>query len=84
MVQVEFDYLQIKTIIQSNLTDAFATPLQKYKSKTEVDLENKVFLVNGKNIEKTDIIENIMNNLDKQNKKIKILVNDIGIETNIN
>ena len=83
MVQIEFDYEQIKTIVQANLTDKFDNILQKYKNKSNIDLINKYFLYNGRNIQKTEVIENIINTFDKQNKLLKILVNDIETRTNI-
>ena len=78
MVSIEFDYQQIKTIIQANLNDKFETFLNSYKVKTNRDITKLYFLVNGRYIEKNDIIKDIMNFNDKQNQKIKILVNDIN------
>ena len=76
MVSIEFEYQQTKTIVQANLNDRFETVLNKYKTKTNVDINNLCYLANGRNIDKNDIIEDILNANDKQNKKMKILVND--------
>ena len=78
MVAIEFDYRQIKTIIQANLNDRFETVLNIYKAKTNIDINNLYYLVNGRYIDKNDIIKNIMNSNDNQNKTIKILVNNIN------
>ena len=83
MVQVEFEYEQVRTIIQVNLTDTFSKALQNYKNKRNINLENKFFVANAKNIQKTDIIKNIMSSIDKRNKSIKVLVYD-DEEDNIN
>ena len=83
MVEIEFNYLQLKTIIQANLNDTFLNVLLKYKNKSEIDLDNKCFLYNGKIIEKNEIVKNILNTIDKENKKIIILVNDISSGTTI-
>jgi len=68
MVSIEFEYQQTKTIVQANLNDRFETALNKYKIKTNVDINNLCYLANGRNINKNDIIEDIMNTNDKQNK----------------
>ena len=78
MVSIEFDYRQIKTIVQANLNDRFETVLNIYKTKTNIDINSLYYLVNGIYIDKNDIIKNIMNSNDKQNKTIKILVNNIN------
>ena len=77
MVAIEFEYRQIKTIVQANLNDRFETVLNIYKTKTNIDINNLYYLVNGRYIDKNEIIKNIMNSNDKQNKTIKILVNNI-------
>ena len=86
MVSIEFEYQQTKTIVQANLNDRFETVLNKYKTKTNIDINNLYYLVNGRYIDKNEIIKNIMNSNDKQNKTIKILVNNINssIIQNIN
>jgi len=79
MVSIEFEYQQTKTLIQANLSERFETILNKFKIKTNVNTDSLCYLANGSNIEKNDIIENIMNDNDKQNQMIKILVNDTNI-----
>ena len=74
MVEVVFDYKQIQTIIQANLEDSFNTIINKFVNKTNLNLNEIYFLSNGKNIKNSDIIENIMSESDKKNKRIIILV----------
>ena len=84
MIQIEFDYKNNKTIIQAELTDFFDNVLQIYKNKTNINLENKFFYSNGRKIQKGEIIENIMNESDKYNKSLKILINEKDSEYNSN
>jgi len=81
MVSIEFEYQEIKTIVQANLNDRFENILNSYKSKSNIDLTNLCYLANARNIDKNDIIIDIMNDKDKQNKMIKILVYDISTGT---
>ena len=74
MVEVIFDYKQIKTVIQANLNDSFRTIINNYINKTHLDLANICFIANGKNINENEIINNIMNKSEKLNKKKLILV----------
>ena len=74
MVEVEFNYQQVGLIIQSNLSDSFETIINKYETKSKLDINNLYFLSNGKCINKNEILENIMSDSEKKNKKIVILV----------
>ena len=48
MIQIEFDYNQIKTVIQANLTDTFQDVINKYTQKALLDPKTLCFLANGK------------------------------------
>ena len=74
MVEVVFDYKQIQTVIQSNLNDSFNTIVNKFINETHLNLNEVYFLSNGKNIKNNDIIDNIMSESDKKNKRMIILV----------
>ena len=60
MVEVEFNYQQIKISIQSNLNDIFEEIIQKYVTKANLDINNIYFISNGKIINKEDKLENLM------------------------
>ena len=47
MAELEFDYKQVKTIIQVNLNDKFEVALKKYTLKSKIDLEknNKIIVI---------------------------------------
>ena len=74
MIEIIFDYKQIKTTIQANLDDSFNKIIQKFINKTNLDLDNMYFLSNGKIINQNEIIKNIMNESEIKNKKMIILV----------
>ena len=77
MVEIEFDYKQEKLKIQVNLEDKFENAIQKLKFKIKKENEDLCFLSKGKNVNKDEIIQNIMNESEKQSKTIKILVFDL-------
>ena len=83
MVDIEFNYKQKTTIIQGNLNNVFEEIIKKYINKTNLDINNIYFLSNGKNINKKSKLENIMNEANKKDKKIKILVYSIHDTINI-
>ena len=87
MVEIEFNYLQDKTIIQANLNDPFSKIISNFINKTQLDLNNLCFLSNGKNLNKSETINQIISDSEKRNKKMTILVqsldNTINISNNI-
>ena len=74
MVEVIFIFNQIQTVIQANMNDSFDKIINQFKNKTNLDLNDLYFLSNGKNINKNEKINNVMNDSDKINKKMTILV----------
>ena len=83
MVEIEFIYLENKTIIQGNLDDSFSFIINKFIDKSKLDLNNLHFLSNGKILNKNDLIKNIMNESEIKNKKKIILVQSINNTINI-
>ena len=63
MVEIEFIYLENKTIIQANLDDSFSIVINKFINKAKLDLNDLHFLSKGKILNKNDLIKNIMNHL---------------------
>ena len=78
MVEVEFNYIQNKTTIQSSLNETFEEIMNKYSNKFHLDINKLNFLVYGKNINKKEALHNVINESDKQNKRIIILVDPIN------
>ena len=86
MVQIEFEYYQNKILIQGNLEDKFDTIINRYKQKIgtleyfSLDNNSLTFLANGKKLNLENTVESHMNQLNKENKKIKVLVDLAGEE----
>ena len=78
MVEIIFDYNSMQTVIQANLNDSFKNIIQKFITKTQLDLNNLHFLAKDKIINKNEKIEKIMDESDKLNKRLIILVNSIN------
>ncbi len=68
MVEVEFNYQQMITIIQANFTDSFNSIINKFIVKTQLDINNLHFLSKGKAIQNNELIENIMMNQTNKRK----------------
>ena len=74
MVQIEFDNNQMITVIQANLGDLFKDVINKYLAKSLISPENVSFLANGSIINPNLTVEKQMNNFDKDNKTMKVIV----------
>ena len=70
-------YEHDKIQIQANENDSFNKIIQKFSTKTKIDLNNKIFEYNGKIINNNEIIKNIMSDRDKRDKIMTILVEDL-------
>ena len=80
MVQIEFDFNQMKTVIQGNMQDSFQEVIDKYIQKTSLDLNSLHFFSNGNKINPKKTVESQMNDLNKVDNQIKVLVNLINEE----
>ena len=74
MIQIEFDYNQQITVIQAKLDEPFKVAIDKYLLKVLLDPNNVFFIANGRQINPEDKIENQISQSNKENKKLKILV----------
>ena len=74
MIQIEFDYNQIITVIQANLTDTFDNILNKYIQKVQIKPDSVNFLANGKKLDINETIENQMSQNNKANNIFRIIV----------
>ena len=77
MVDIDFDLNQSHTMIQANLTDQFQDVINKYIGKTLLKPESVAFIVNGKQVNPSESVQSHMNKLDKEQNKMKVLVNMI-------
>ena len=80
MITIEFNYGQMITIIQANLSDPFQIPLNKFAQKTLIPLNSVNFLANGLTIKPENTVESHMSDIDIQNNKIAVLVNYVNKE----
>ena len=74
MVSVEFVFNQMKTVIQANLTDEFSHIIQKFSQKTLIPPSSVYFVANGGPLIPELTIEKQMNESNKKNNCIKVLV----------
>ena len=77
MVDIDFDLNQSHTVVQANLTDLFQDVINKYFQKTLLEPESAAFIANGKEVNPSASVQSHMNKLDKDKKKLKVLVNMI-------
>ena len=77
MVEIEFDYHQNKTIIQSQLEETFQNVIIKYKQKSIYELGHVYYLYKGNIILDHKMkVKDIIKDFDKTTKKMSILVNN--------
>jgi len=74
MVEIEFNFNQLITNIQAKLDDPFQDVIDKYMQKSLLQSGSVSFLANGKVINPNQSVESHMSNLNKENKKMKIIV----------
>ena len=77
MVDVVFDLNQTITTIQAKLDEPFQEVIDKFIQKTSIESNSVYFIANGKPINPQQTVESQMSNLNKQNKKLIVLVNSI-------
>ena len=81
MVEVEFEYQQKKITIQANLDDKFEDIIKLFKNKGGIENDNLCYLTNGRVISSKDIIiQDIMSQIQKKEKKMKVLVNKVDFD----
>jgi hypothetical protein len=79
MITIEFNYNQIITVIQANLSDQFQIPLNEFAKKKLIQLNSVNFIANGLIINPENTVESHMSNLNKQDKKMSVLVDSAYI-----
>ena len=74
MVEIEFDLNQAIINIQAKLDDPFQDVINKFMQKSLLEPGSVNFLVNGGLINPNKSVESHMNNIDKKDNKMKIIV----------
>ena len=77
MIQIEFQLDQQTIIIQAKSDETFQAVIDRYIQKAQIQLNSVYFISNGSQIKLDQTLENAMTELEKQNQKIKVLVNKI-------
>ena len=75
MIHIEFNYNQQITIIQAQQNEQFKNVINSYSQKTLLNPDTLYFLSNGQQINKENTVESYMNQINKQNNKLIVLVN---------
>jgi len=81
MVEIEFIYNAKKTSIQCQENEILKNIIKRYSTKIMKDVDKLFFLYNGFKINEEYSFKELANNLDKEKKKMIILVNDIESES---
>ena len=74
MIDIEFDYNQLITNIQAKIDDTFQDVINKFVQKSLLKPDSVIFLVNGKVINQNESVESYLNQNNKEDKKMSILV----------
>ena len=75
-IEVEFNYQGQITILQCNTQNYLNNIFQSFINKANIDINSLYFSYSGNIIEGNSNIEQIINNTDKERKKMNILVNN--------
>ena len=75
MVEIEFYFESVKTIIQCNPEESMETIINKFKTKTENTSKDLYFLYNGSTLDIKKNFNEVVNEHDKTRKKMNIIVN---------
>ena len=75
-IEIEFNFLGQTTILQCDIGDNFNNIFKSFASKAQIDINSVFFFYSGIAIEKNKNIEQIINNVDKERKRMTILVSN--------
>ena len=75
MIKIEFELNQNITIIQADLKELFKNIINRFLQKAEIQPGAASFLANGKILNPEEALENQMNQINKESKSLKIIVN---------
>jgi hypothetical protein len=69
MLNICFNFESENIVIQANLEDKMIDVINKYITKTSLDIENIYFLYNGFYLEKDLVVNKIISDVNRQEKK---------------
>lgn len=74
MINISFDFNQVRTLIQANLKDTFQCAINQYIQKSSLNPNNLTFLLNNTEINLAQNIESQMNFVNKKENQMEIAV----------
>ena len=74
MVEIEFNFEQRRVTMQANLDDYLSTIINKYCAKTQLDKNSVIFITHSMQIKEDKKVKEIMNQIEKINKRMYIAV----------
>ena len=80
MIQVEFNYNGILTIIQSNKNEKMIEIFKKFSSKAEIDINSVFFIYNGLKVKEELTLDKCINSEDLEIKNMKIIAYQLNLE----
>lgn len=83
MISIEFNYEQDIVVIQANENDIFNQVINKYLQKSKLNSTSIYFLVNGNKVNPEETVESHMTQVNKETKKLNIIVTLIDNKTKL-
>ena len=84
MIDVECEYLGSNVTVQAKLTDKMSLVFQKFKTKAQTNSASLIFLYKGNTISEDPQLEQVISNDDRNENKMKIVVNSLDSQQNAN
>ena len=84
MIDVECEYLGSNVNVQAKLTDKMSLVFQKFKTKAQTNSASLIFLYKGNTISEDPQLEQVISNDDRNENKMKIVVNSLDSQQNAN
>ena len=80
MINISFNFESMNIDIQANLDENMMDVINRYITKTRLDIENIYFLYNGIFLDKELVVNQVINKFNREEKKMEILVNLLDYE----
>ena len=84
MVELEFDYQQNKVFMKVNPNDYFSTIINQYYQQSKVEPNSVIFFAHSIQIQENKRVIDVMNQSEKMNNKMYIMVFQLYISSNKN
>ena len=74
IIIINFNFEGINVMVQASIKERFKNIINKFASKTQLNLENLIFLYCGKLLEPEKIVKELISELDQIRKEMTIIV----------